>query len=66
MALKQKQISTSIYILAAIFLLLGSYLKVSHNPYGTELTFVGLAIGVVFMIVENTMLKKKVKDLEKE
>ncbi|MFO8053664.1 MAG: hypothetical protein R6U19_00680 [Bacteroidales bacterium] len=55
------KIFNSIYVIMAVLLIIGSYLKLDNNPLGHTLTMIGLVVGVVVLIIENTMLKMIIK-----
>lgn len=60
--INKKYLSAIIYGALTIIVLLGAYFKISHKPFGTELVMIGLVLGTVLLVSENTILKKKLKE----
>jgi len=55
-----------LYVVFSIFVFTGAYLKLQHNPFGTNVFLIGLILGQSVLIIDNMLLKKKIKELEKK
>lgn len=53
-----------LYLCFAFLVVVGSILKFSHYQYGREMVLIGIMLGIVLLIAENIVLKKRNKKLK--
>lgn len=49
------------YIIATVVLVVGSVMQVTHKPMASEIKSVGVLLGIIVLVVENSKLKQRVK-----
>lgn len=62
--MKAQKVLTILYIVFTIMVLAGSFMRIFHYPFWAELSFIGFSGGIISIIYDNMMLKKKIKELE--
>ncbi len=55
-----------IYGLMAIIVIIGAYLKLNGYHYGQSFIIIGTLTGLITLVVENFLLKKRLKRFVKE
>jgi len=63
---KPDRLINSLYLVAAIAVLLGAFFKLQHYPHGSDLFFGGLILGTTTSIIHISKLKKTIKKLEEK
>ena len=57
---------STIYGLMAVIVIVGAYLKLNGYPYGQSFIIIGTLTGLITLVVENFLLKKRLKRFVKE
>ena len=56
----------SLYGIGALLIIVGAYLKINHLRYSNSILFFGFLMGYFVISIENLMLKKTIKDIQKK
>lgn len=63
---KQRKIFNMLYLVSALLVLLGAILIFNDNDLSPIVLVVGVLVGIWTLLLENSLLKKRISQLEKD
>lgn len=63
---KQRRIFNMLYLVSALLVLLGAILIFKDNDLSHIVLVVGVLVGIWTLLIENSLLKKRISQLEKD
>jgi c-di-AMP phosphodiesterase-like protein len=64
--MKTKTLINSVYVIAVVFIIVGSACKVLHFSFGSVLAPIGVFVGMSALIIDNSIKAKRIKQLEQD
>ena len=52
------------YMIATVVLVVGSVMQIMHKPMASEIKTVGVMLGIIVLVLENSKLKQRIKQLQ--